>query len=163
MFWHSPSLDVLAAVSVLRHNPSLGVLAGVSVLTQSEPLVFLLVSVCYDTIRAFGVLAGVSVLRHNPSLGVLAGVSVLRHNPSLWCSCWCQSVTTQSEPLVFLLVSVCCDTIQALVFLLVSVCYDTIRAFGVLAGVSVLRHNPSLWCSCWCRCADTPQAKMVSS
>ena len=40
--------------------------------------------------------------------------------------------------LVSLLVSVCCDTAQALVSLLVSVCWDTAQAFGVLAGVSVL-------------------------
>ena len=40
-------------------------------------------------------------------------------------------------PLMFLLVSVRCDTAQALMFLLVSVCCDS-PSLGVLDGVSVL-------------------------
>ena len=42
-----------------------------------------------------------------------------------------------AQALVFLLVSACCDSTQALVFLLVSVCCDS-RSLYVLAGVSVL-------------------------
>ena len=79
-------------------------------------------------------------------------------------SCWCQCVVT-AQALVFLLVSVCCDSTSlgipagvsvtcALVFLLVSVCRDTAQTLvfllesmccgstglGVLDGVNVLRQ-----------------------
>ena len=47
------------------------------------------------------------------------------------------TVVLHLQVLVFLLVSVCCDRVQASVFLLVSVCCDS-PSLGVLAGVSVL-------------------------
>ena len=110
---YSPSPGVLAGVSVLWHSPSLGVLAGVNVLWHSPRLV---------------VLAVVGVLWHSPSLGVFAGVNVL-WQPKTCHSCCCQcTMTRTAQALVFLLVSMRCDTAQALLFLLVSVCCDTAQA-----------------------------------
>ena len=66
--------------------------------------------------------------------------------------------------LVFLLVSVRCDTAQALVFLLVSVrcdtanallvsvCCDTAQALVFLLVSVYVVTQPKPCCSCWCQC-----------
>ena len=82
---------------------------------------------------------------------------MLWHSPSFWCSWWCQCVVTQPKPRC----SCCCQCVviqpKLLVFLLVSVCCDS-QSLGVLAGVSVL-WQPKPRCSCWCQCVVTAKAK----
>ena len=101
---------------------------------------FVLMSMCCDTAEALVFLLGVNVLRHSPSLGVRSGVNVLVF---VLVSVRCDT----AQALVFLLVSVCCDTSQALVFVLMSVCCDTAQAL-VFVLVSMYL------CLCWCQCVD---------
>ena len=133
VLWHSPSLGVVACVSVLWT----GVVAGVSVLWQ----VLLLVSVCCD--RCCWCQCVVT--------GVVVGVSVLWHR----CCCWCQCVVAQ----VLLLVSVCWDTAQALVLLLVSVCYDTGQAIVLLLVSVCCDTGQAIVLLLVSVCCDTGQAK----
>ena len=104
--WHSPSLGVLAGVSVLWHSPSLGVLAGVSVLWQPKPgcscwcqcvvtaqaWVFLLVSVCCDTAQALVFLLVSVCCDTTQALLFLLVSACCVTQPKPCCSCWCQCV-----------------------------------------------------------------------
>lgn len=65
-------LCVLAGANVLWYIPSTGVFSGVSVVWYSQDLVFLLVSIKYDTAQGL----------------VFAGINELWHCQKAWCSSW---------------------------------------------------------------------------
>ena len=135
--WCSCWCQCVVTQCITTCSYSLGVLAGVSVLWHSAlqhanaALVFLLVSVCCDT----------------------AHYNMLMQH---WCSCWCQCVVTQCITTCSCSLGVLAGVSvlwhralqhanAALVFLLVSVCCDT-------AHYNMLMQP---WCSCWCQCVVT--------